>query len=79
MEALDAVLRRLGGTARRWRFDRMANVCDPGSGRITASLAEVAKHYGAAVDLCPAPRANRKGAAESRKHFIAQRFWRTAG
>ena len=77
-EALDAVLRRLGGTARRWRFDRMASVCEPGSGRITASFGEVAKHYGAGVDVCPARRANRKGAVESRNHFIAQRFWRTA-
>ena len=29
VEALDGVLRRFGGTARRWRFDRMATVIDP--------------------------------------------------
>src|SRR5262249_61783098 len=75
--ALDGVLRRLGGTARRWRFDRMATVCDPATGRLLASFAAVACYYGAAVDVCPGRRANRKGAVESRNHFVAQRFWRT--
>ncbi len=77
VEALDAVLRRLGGTARRWRVDRMATVCDPASGRLLASFAAVARYYGASVDVCPGRRANRKGAVESRNHFVAQRFWRT--
>lgn len=76
--AIDGVLRRLGGTARRWRVDRMATVCDPGSGRLHPSFAAVARYYGVAVDVCPARRANRKGAVESRNHFIAQRFWRSA-
>lgn len=78
VEAIDGVLRRLGGTARRWRFDRMASVCDPGSGRLHASFASVARYYGVAVDVCPARRANRKGVVESANHFITQRFWRTA-
>jgi transposase len=77
VEAADAVLRRLGGTARRWRFDRTASVCDPDSGRLRQSFAQVARHYGVGVDVCGAYRANRKGAVESRNHFIAQRFWRT--
>jgi transposase len=75
--ALDAVLRRLGGTARRWRVDRMATVCDPLTGRLLPSFAAVARYYGVGVDVCPARRANRKGAVESRNHFLAQRFWRT--
>src|SRR5262249_26363663 len=37
----------------------------------------VARYYGVSVDVCPARRANRKGAVESRNHFLAQRFWRT--
>jgi transposase len=78
VEAIDGVLRRLGGTARRWRTDRMATVCDPGSGRLHPSFASVARYYGVAVDVCPARRANRKGAVESANHFITQRFWRTA-
>src|SRR3712207_2705894 len=31
IEALDGVVRRLGGVSRYWRFDRMATVCHPGS------------------------------------------------
>lgn len=77
MAGIDAVLRRLGGTARRWRVDRMATVCEPGSGRVLASFAAVARYYGVSVDVCPSRRANRKGAVESRNHFLAQRFWRT--
>jgi transposase len=77
VDGIDGVLRRLGGTARRWRFDRMATVCEPASGRLLASFAAVARYYGVGVDVCPAWRANRKGAVESRNHFIAQRFWRT--
>jgi transposase len=77
VHAVDGVLRRLGGTARVWRFDRMATVCHPGSGRLHASFAAVARHYGVQVAICPAYRPNRKGAVESRNHFIAQRFWRT--
>jgi transposase len=75
--ALDGVLRRLGGTARRWRVDRMATICEQATGRLLASFAAVARHYGVAVDVCAARRANRKGAVESRNHFLAQRFWRT--
>ncbi|BBX00111.1 hypothetical protein MMOR_10470 [Mycolicibacterium moriokaense] len=57
---LDRVTRGLGGVTRVWRFDRMATVCDPGSGRVTASFAGVAKHYGVAVAICPPRRGNRK-------------------
>ena len=39
--------RGLGGVTRVWRFDRMATVCrSRQSGRVTASFAGVAKHYG---------------------------------
>ena len=77
VEALDGVLRRLGGTARRWRFDRMATVCDRVTGGLLASFAAVARYYGVHIDVCPPRRANRKGSVESRNHFLAQRFWRT--
>ena len=36
VDGLDRVSRGLGGVTRVWRFDRMATVCDPGSGRVTA-------------------------------------------
>jgi hypothetical protein len=45
IEAIDAVLRRLGGTARRWRTDRLATVIVPGAGDVQASFAPVAKYY----------------------------------
>jgi transposase len=77
IESLDRVARRLGGTAQRWRFDRMATVCNPGSGRLLSSFAAVARYYGVQVDICERYRANRKGAVESRNNYIAQRFWRT--
>jgi hypothetical protein len=39
-----------------WRFDRMSTVYRPGSGRVTASFAAVAKLYGVGVDIClPVP------------------------
>lgn len=75
--ALDTVCRALGGVSRVWRFDRMATVCDPGTGRITASFAGVAKHYGVSVAICPARRGNRKGVVEKVNHTAAQRWWRT--
>ena len=75
--AIDHVLRGLGGVSRVWRFDRMATVCDPGSGRVTASFAGVAKHYGVSVAICPARRGNRKGVVEKINHTAAQRWWRT--
>lgn len=74
---IDHVVRGLGGVSRVWRFDRMATVCDPGSGRVTASFAGVAKHYGAAVAICPPRRGNRKGVVEKANHTAAQRWWRT--
>ena len=77
IEALDQVVRRLGGVSRYWRFDRMATVCHPGSGRVTASFAAVAKHYGAGVKVCPSRRGQRKGVVEKANHSAAQRWWRT--
>ena len=45
IEAMDAVLRRLGGTTRIWRTDRLATVIVPGTRDVQASFAPVAKHY----------------------------------
>jgi hypothetical protein len=57
VEAIDAVLRRLGGTARTWRTDRLATVVVPGTGDIQPSFAPVATYYGVAVAPCPPRRA----------------------
>ena len=77
IEGLDQVTRALGGLTAAWRFDRMATVVHPESGRVTASFAAVAKHYGVSVRPCPPRRGNRKGVVEKANHVAAQRFWRT--
>ncbi len=77
IEAMDAVMRRLGGTARKWRTDRLATVIVPGTADVQASFAPVAKHYGAIVVPCPPRRGNRKGAVECGVKFCCGRWWRT--
>ena len=72
------VLKRLGGTARRWRVDRMATVIKPGTSDVQRSFAPVAKHYGVGVDPCPARHANRKGVVENAIGYLTQSWWRTA-
>jgi transposase len=77
VDGLDRVSRQLGGVTRVWRFDRMATVCHPESGRVTASFAGVAKHYGVSVAICPPKAGNRKGVVEKANHTAAQRWSRT--
>ena len=77
VEGLDRVSRALGGVSRVWRFDRMATVCHPESGRITATFAGVAKSYGVTVAICPPRSGHRKGVVEKINHTAAQRWWRT--
>jgi transposase len=77
IDALDRITRALGGLTRVWRFDRMATVCHPPTGRLTASFAGVAKHYAVSVVICPPRRGNRKGVVEKANHTAAQRWWRT--
>ena len=77
IEAIDAVLRRHGGTARIWRTDRLATVIVPGSRDVQPSFAPVAKFYGVVVEPCPPRRGNRKGAVESSVRYVCGRWWRT--
>lgn len=74
---IDRITRRLGGVTKSWRFDRMATVCHPSTGALTAEFADVAKYYGVSVDVCPPRRGNRKGVVEKSNHTAAQRWWRT--
>src|SRR5712691_8836463 len=76
--ALDGTLRRFGGTARCWRVDRMASLVEPGSGRLRAEAAELAKHYGVTVAVCPAYRPQRKGVVEAAIRYVPRSWWRTA-
>jgi transposase len=78
VEAIDGVLRRLGGTSRAWRTDRMATVVVPGADRITAAFAQVAKHYGVEVWVCPPRRPQRKGVVEAAVKYLSRSWWRTA-
>jgi transposase len=77
IDAMDKVLRRLGGTARIWRTDRLATVITPGTRDVQPTFAPVAKHYGAIVEPCPPRRGNRKGSVESSVKFVSGRWWRT--
>ena len=70
VEGIDQVVRRSGGTAKVWRVDRMATVINPATGKIQASFAPVAKHYGVTVTSCPPRRGNRKGAVGKQIHFL---------
>lgn len=77
IEGIDGVLRRLGGTPRDWRVDRMATVINPRTGTVQSSFLPVAKHYEVQVVACPPRRGNRKGSVEKSIHYATQRFWRT--
>ncbi|MBX4171644.1 helix-turn-helix domain-containing protein [Rhodococcus sp. DMU2021] len=77
IDGLDRIVRELGGLTRTWRFDRMSTVCHPDSGKVTASFAGAAKHYGVSVAICPPRAGNRKGVVEKANLTAAQRWWRT--
>jgi transposase len=76
--ALDGLLRRLGGTAHSWRTDRMSTVVIPGTDRIRAEAAALAKHYGTTIAVCPPNRPQRKGPVERGVGYLAQSWWRSA-
>jgi transposase len=78
IEALDGVLRRQGGTTRRWRTDRMAGVVYPGTDRLLPEFVACAKHYGVGVDVCPARRAKRKGVVEAAIKYLTRSWWCSA-
>ncbi|MEV8195613.1 MULTISPECIES: helix-turn-helix domain-containing protein [Rhodococcus] len=77
IDGLDRICRKLGGLTRTWRFDRMATVCHPDSGKVTASFAGVAKYYGVVPAICPPRAGNRKGVVEKANHTAAHRWWRS--
>jgi transposase len=78
VEGADGVLRRLGGTTRAWRTDRMATVVYPRTDRVTAGFAQVAKHYGVEVWVCPPRRPQRKGVVEAAIKYITRSWWTSA-
>lgn len=76
--ALHEVLVGLGGTPRVWRVDRMATAVIPGTDRLNPQFAQLAKHYGVDVAICPPHRPQRKGVVEAAIRFIGGRWFRTA-
>lgn len=74
VRALGQVVHRLGGTARRWRFDRVATVCCPSCGQVTITFAAVVKTYGVGVDLCQPRRGIRSATAPSPPTPVCDRF-----
>lgn len=77
-EAIHTILVGLGGTARVWRTDRMATIVVPGTDRLTVDAANIAKHYGVEIAVCPPRRAQRKGVVEKAVQFSTGSCWRTA-
>ena len=77
-EAMHRVLVGLGGTARVWRTDRMATIVTPGTDRLTTEAAQLAKHYGVEIAVCPPRRAQRKGVVEAGVKYTTKSWWRTA-
>ena len=56
----------------------MATAVIPGTDRLNPQFAQMAKHYGVDVAICPAHRPQRKGVVEAAIKFIGGRWWRTA-
>ena len=75
--ALHEILTGLGGTSLVWRVDRMATAVIAGTDRINPQFAQLAKHYGVDVAICPAHRPQRKGVVEAAIKYIGGRWWRT--
>src|SRR5664279_4038970 len=76
--AAHEILVGLGGSSLVWRVDRMATAVIPGTDRLNPQFAQLAKHYGVDVAICPAHRPQRKGVVEAAIKFIGGRWWRTA-
>jgi transposase len=76
--ALHEILFGLGGSARVWRVDRMATAVIADTDRLNPQFAQMAKHYGVDVAICPPHRPQRKGVVEAAVKFIGGRWWRTA-
>ncbi|TML95309.1 MAG: IS21 family transposase [Actinobacteria bacterium] len=76
--AVHDVLVALGGTARVWRTDRMATIVIAGTDRLTVEAAQLAKHYGVEIAVCPPRRAQRKGVVEAAVKYTTRSWWRTA-
>lgn len=76
-QGMHRIVTALGGTARVWRVDRMATAVIPGTDRLNPQFAQIAKHYGVEVAICPPRRPQRKGVVEKAIQYLTGRWWRT--
>jgi hypothetical protein len=74
-EAVDGVLRRLGGTGGIWRFERSMTVCSPSTGKLTRPLSQLAEFYGVAIGL-PSWQGSRNLMPEEDLRSISHDWWR---
>ena len=56
----------------------MATIVVPGTDRLTVDAANIAKHYGVEIAVCPPRRAQRKGVVEKAIQYLTGSWWRTA-
>jgi Mu transposase-like protein len=61
-----------------WRTDRMATIVVPDSDRLTVDAAQIAKHYGVEIAVCPPRRAQRKGVVERAIGYTTGSWWTSA-
>jgi hypothetical protein len=76
VEAIDEVLRRLGGTGARWILDPSVLVDSRTSGRNLREFAQVAEHYGTSIEAAP-PRTERGGVLSEEDLRQIMCAWRT--
>ncbi|WP_344442425.1 Mu transposase domain-containing protein [Kitasatospora nipponensis] len=74
VEAMDQAMRCLGGTGRRWVFDRLPPVCSARSGRLTAAFTDVARYYGTTIAIRAKDELNDLDEAH---RSLTQHWWRT--
>ncbi len=79
IEAMDGVLRRLGGTPRVWRTDRLATVIRPGAKRRPGDVCPGGQALPSYRRALSARRGNRKGAVEAAVSYTSGRWWRSLG
>ncbi|WP_280721289.1 IS21 family transposase [Kitasatospora sp. MAA4] len=75
VEAMERVMRRLGGTAECWRLGRTPAVYNPASDRMTSAFRQVARYYGARAELLPGD--GRRPPACERAVRAARSWWST--
>ncbi|MFI6843989.1 Mu transposase domain-containing protein [Kitasatospora sp. NPDC050467] len=75
VEAMDQLLRRLGGTGTRWRFHRTPAACCPETGRVTPAFSKVAKYYHVAI-ACPPCWEDRDGGPDEGLRATTHHWWR---